>query len=104
LTFSFYQELALGQLGWTPDVFYNSTPRELKYALRGFHELYQQQQRQDWERTRWSTTLMLNIHLEKKNRLSPKDLAVFPWEKTEQQTKLTTEQAKSILARWQKER
>jgi len=47
---------------------------------------------------------MLNIHLEKKNRLSPKDLAVFPWEKTEQQTKLTTEQAKSILARWQKER
>ena len=64
--------------------------------------MYQQQQRQEWERTRWSTTILLNIHLEKKNKIQPKDLARFPWEKELKGPKLTKEQAKEILAKWER--
>jgi len=73
-------------------------------AGRQKHFTDQQQQKQEWERTRWSTTLLLNIHLDKKHKLKPKDIAVFPWEQESKQQKLSKEEAKEILARWQKER
>jgi hypothetical protein len=37
-------------------------------------------QRSDWERTRWSTCLLLNIQLPKNKSIKPKDLIKFEWE------------------------
>lgn len=36
-----------------------------------------------WERTRWQTAILLAPYAPKGKNIKPKDLAVFPWEKTE---------------------
>ena len=55
-------------------------PREFWNKLEGFHELENMRQRSDWERTRWSTCLLLNIQLPKNKSIKPKDLIKFEWE------------------------
>ena len=50
-------------------------------------------QRSDWERTRWSTCLLLNIQLSKGKSLKPQDLGKFEWEKDT--TKIDFEDLKS---------
>lgn len=102
LTFDYYQELALGQLGWTPAVFYDATPRELENALKGFFNLHDIKERHHWERERWSTLMLLNIQIPKGKKLKPKDLIEFPWERKVTGPKLSKEEAKKILSRWQK--
>ena len=46
----------------------------------GFYELENMRQRSDWERTRWSTCLLLNIQLPKNKSIKPTDLIKFDWE------------------------
>jgi len=60
--------------------FYDMLPREFWNKLEGFHELENMRQRSDWERTRWSTCLLLNIQLPKNKSIKPKDLIKFEWE------------------------
>jgi len=62
------------------DEFYDMLPREFWNKLEGFHELENMRQRSDWERTRWSTCLLLNIQLPKNKSIKPKDLIKFEWE------------------------
>ena len=62
------------------DEFYDMLPREFWNKLEGFHELENMRQRSDWERTRWSTCLLLNIQLPKNKSIKPKDLIRFEWE------------------------
>lgn len=102
LTFDYYQELALGHLGWDPSVFYSSTPRELENALKGFFKLHELQQRQEWERQRWSTVTLVNIQLPKNKKVKPKDLVEFPWERKVKPSQISHEEAKKILSKWQK--
>ncbi len=40
----------------------------------------EQQEQTEWERIRWQTTLLLNVHTAKGKSLKPKDLIEFPWE------------------------
>ena len=47
------------------DDFYDMLPREFWNKVEGFHNLENMRQRSDWERTRWSTCLLLNIQLPK---------------------------------------
>jgi len=49
--------------------------------LMGFMSWRNMRQRSDWERTRWSTCLLLNIQLSKGKSLKPQDLGKFEWEK-----------------------
>ena len=56
-------------------------PREFWNKLEGFCELENLRQRNDWERTRWSTCLLLNIQLPKNKSIKPTDLMKFDWEK-----------------------
>jgi len=63
------------------DDFYDMLPREFWNKVEGFHELENMRQRSDWERTRWSTCLLLNIQLPKNKSIKPKDLIKFEWEK-----------------------
>ena len=63
------------------DDFYDMLPREFWNKVEGFHELENMRQRSDWERTRWSTCLLLNIQLPKNKSIKPKDLIKFDWEK-----------------------
>ena len=76
----------MGLLGLTPDALYDFTFREFGNAVRGRHKLQESQQRDAWERTRWQTALLLNAHTKKGASVRPKDLATFPWEKTNKKT------------------
>ena len=63
------------------DDFYDMLPREFWNKIDGFYELENMRQRSDWERTRWSTCLLLNIQLPKNKSIKPTDLMRFEWEK-----------------------
>jgi len=63
--------------------FYNMLPREFWNKVRGFNDLEEMRQRSDWLRTRWSTCLLLNIHMGKGKSLKPRDLVIFDWEREE---------------------
>ena len=62
------------------DDFYDMLPREFWNRVDGFYELENMRQRSDWERTRWSTCLLLNIQLPKNKSIKPTDLIKFEWE------------------------
>ena len=62
------------------DDFYDMLPREFWNKVTGFYELENIRQRTDWERTRWSTCLLLNIQLPKNKSIKPTDLIKFEWE------------------------
>ena len=62
------------------DDFYDMLPREFWNKVDGFYELENMRQRSDWERTRWSTCLLLNIQLPKNKSIKPTDLIRFEWE------------------------
>lgn len=51
--------------------------------MKGKKESEEMQERSNWERTRWQTSLLLNVHTKKGSKISPKDLALFPWEEAE---------------------
>ena len=63
------------------DDFYDMLPREFWNKVDGFYELENMRQRSDWERTRWSTCLLLNIQLPKNKSIKPTDLMRYQWEK-----------------------
>ena len=75
------EQIAFGQLGMNVDDFYDMLPREFWNKIEGFHDLENMRQRGNWERTRWSTCLLLNIHLAKGKSIKPTDLIKFEWEK-----------------------
>ena len=60
--------------------FYDMLPRHFWNKLDGFYELQNLQERMDWERCRWQTTLLLNIQLPKNKTMKPTDLIEFDWD------------------------
>ena len=74
------EQIAFGYLGMNVGDFYDMLPREFWNKVEGFHELENMRQRSDWERTRWSTCLLLNIQLPKNKSIKPTDLIRFEWE------------------------
>jgi len=75
----------LGLLGLTPYLLYDLTFREFGNAVRGRYAERQRQQEAAWERTRWQTALLLNVHTKKGHNLAPRDLVKFPWEEEQKQ-------------------
>jgi len=49
--------------------------------VSGFNVRENRKEQGEWERTRWQTTLLLNIHTKK--TIKARDLIVFPWEAKE---------------------
>lgn len=66
-------------------------------------------ERQNWERTRWSTWVLLNVQLDKKNRIEQTKLLPFDWDAETQQAskkaakKGLDEKARARFARWDEE-
>ena len=70
-------------MGLSPKSLYSLTFKEFGNAVKGKKEGEEMLERSNWERTRWQTSLLLNVHTKKGSKISPKDLAVFPWEEAE---------------------
>ncbi len=62
------------------DEFYDMLPKFFWNKMDGFYELENMRQRQEWERIRWQTTLLLNIQLPKNKTMKPTDLIKFDWD------------------------
>tara|TARA_R110002124_G_scaffold210675_1_gene377097 strand:+ start:840 stop:1112 length:273 start_codon:yes stop_codon:yes gene_type:complete len=63
------------------DEFYEMLPRHFWNKLDGFYELQNIREKGEWERVRWSTALLLNVHLSKGKTIKPTDLIQFEWDK-----------------------
>ena len=73
--------MAFGYLGLGVEEFYNYLPKHFWNKLDGFYELENLRERGKWERTRWQTTLLLNIQIAKGKKIKPTDLIEFEWDK-----------------------
>ena len=87
MTWSRVEELGLGLLGLTPGLLYSLTFEEFSNAVKGRRESIEVMERSNWERTRWQTALLLNVHTKRGSKIKPIDLGVFPWEEEEQSKK-----------------
>ena len=63
--------------------FYDYLPKHFWNKLDGFYELENIRERSKWERTRWQTTLLLNIQMAKGKKIKPTDLIEFEWDKND---------------------
>jgi len=70
------------------DEFYDMLPRYFFNKMDGFFELEQLRERGAWERTRWQTCYLLNIHIERNKQIKLKDLIKFGWEKDDKKDKI----------------
>tara|TARA_R100001509_G_scaffold140040_2_gene94705 strand:- start:3619 stop:3915 length:297 start_codon:yes stop_codon:yes gene_type:complete len=64
-----------------PEDFLDMLPKYFWRKMAGFYKLINLKQRQEWERTRWQTWLLLNVHVDSGKRLKITDLIEFDWEK-----------------------
>ena len=74
------EEIALGRMGMHVNDFYELTPRQFSNKLKGFTESENFKDRAAWERMRFSTTALINIQLEKKDKIRPEQLCKFEWD------------------------
>jgi len=74
-------QIGLGQLRFSPSVFYDMTFQEFLWAAQGMNLQEEARQRQEWERARWSAALALAPHAKKGQKVKPHDICIFPWEK-----------------------
>jgi hypothetical protein len=81
LTWDNLEKIAFGQMGMSVEDFYNMIPRHFFNKMDGFYELEQTKDRANWERTRWQTCYLLNIHLPRGKHIKLKDLVEFDWDK-----------------------
>ena len=81
MTWDEIEEMGLGQLRLTPFLLYGLTFSEFGNAMAGHYKEIEEREKAEWERTRWLAAITVNPHVKK--RVTPKDLATFPWEKTE---------------------
>jgi len=78
------------------------TPRSLNNAVAGFSEKKEQESRELWEVMRTQTVTLVNLQLPKGKKIKPKELYKFPWDYTRAEPKLTKEEARAILSKWQR--
>jgi len=77
------------------------TFEEFNAAVRGKRKLIESDQREEWERVRWQSAVLLQPHISKGKRLTPQKLLRFPWEKNTKEAP-TRKELKASLERIKK--
>lgn len=72
------RKLALGKLGWYPEIFYRSTLRDLHDALAGFNELEADRRQLQIMQTRKMIAWLVNIQLPPADRLTEEKIWPLP--------------------------
>lgn len=80
LTLEEIKKVGLGQMRLGPTAFYSMLLSDFVLAAEGFHEMHEMQERQHWERARWSAAMAMQPHAKKGARIKPQDLCKFPWD------------------------
>tara|TARA_R110000796_G_scaffold54125_2_gene126653 strand:+ start:2631 stop:2945 length:315 start_codon:yes stop_codon:yes gene_type:complete len=74
------EELGLGRLGMSYTDLYDMIPRSFWNAVDGYWLSKENEDRKAWERTRWSTCILVNMQLPKGKQLTLQKLIRFDWE------------------------
>jgi hypothetical protein len=85
--------------------FWSATLLEIKNIIKGAYDREEERSRGQWERSRWETVNLLNIHLDEKTKLRKVyDLQIFPWEVEgiRAKRKAEREAARAIFKEWDK--
>lgn len=91
-------------MGMSSDEFWESTAKEFFLRLSAFFEYQTFLQNQEWTRTRWQTTILVNLQLPKNKKIKPVDLFEFEWEKAPEDTeKMSPEVMEKLIAKWDAE-
>ena len=67
-------------MGMGVDEFYDMLPIHFFNKMDGFFEMEQLRERNEWDRCRWQTAYLVNIHLPKGKGVKLTDLVKFDWE------------------------
>jgi hypothetical protein len=87
----------LGRLKWSVGQFWDAEPREFVNAMRGHNKAEDAKAREEWERIRWQTSVLLSPHMKKGSKMKPKDLIEFPWEAEKKKPKMSKEDAMKVI-------
>jgi len=71
--------MGLGMLGLSYRDLYELTPRSFNNKLKGFHDIREQINQNEWEQTRLIIHACLSPHSKKK--LKPTEILPLPWDK-----------------------
>lgn len=74
-------KIGLGHCGFDPILLNAMTFDEFNAAVKGRREMMEAEQREEWERIRWQTCILLQPHIKKGSKLTEQKLRRFPWEK-----------------------
>lgn len=92
--------------GVQPSEFWDMNLKEVYHVINHNSEKENLLLRERWGAIRWSTTTLVNIQLEEKNKVEPQQLITFPWEADieEKAPKLTPFQPKvaEVFDKWDK--
>jgi hypothetical protein len=91
------EQVGIGQLRMTVDELYDLTPRQFANAQKGFFDLIQSKEREEWERQRFFTTALINVQLPKNSKIKTTELISFDWDKKSKPIQLTDEQLKQWI-------
>lgn len=68
-------------IGLTPTIYWQSTFSQVVEYVKRYNQLEESREQRQWERTRWQTAALLNVHAKKGKQVKPTDLIKFPWER-----------------------
>lgn len=89
----------------TSNEFWDATLREFSNRLIGKEKADEVKFKNEWERTRWQTVALLNIHLDKKTQIKDvKKFLTFGWEKQpEIEPVMSKEERLKMIESWDNE-
>ena len=79
---------------------YFISPRAFLNKLDGFIEHEYEKEKQQWERIRWQTWVLMQPHVKSGTMNSPDKLIRFEWDKKDLRIELT-DREKYILKKWE---
>ena len=68
-------------MGLLPSQFWDFTLHEFILYKKGFEEMYKRNERNEWERTRWLASIVLQPHAKQGKTIKPTDFFKFDDEK-----------------------
>lgn len=92
--------MAVGCIGMSHDDFCKCTFGEFEIICKAWREMTGRESREVWERARTIATILIQPHVKKRNKVTPRQLLLMPWDKEREHQSskplnLTTEEQKS---------